>query len=128
MISKKRAIITVIILGLAMSIFSGFLMTMSYRKLQADTYVHTEKLHTISVVRKLNYALSFGKPLDRYYGLDALLEETMALSGNILGIEVADQEDNRVEACGQVPDVIRHSGAGEEYVLKRDAIYVFVIL
>ncbi len=125
-IRKKRAITMVLILGIAITMFSCALMTMSFRKMQADTYVHTSLLNTTSAISRLNYALSFGKPLNKYYGLDELLEETMSLSEDILGIEVIDKEGTQITTCGQTLESVRQSGAGEQYILKKDSIYTFV--
>ena len=125
-ISKKRAITMVLILGLSLTLFSCALMTMSFRKIHADTYVHTSLLHTTSAISKLNYALSFGKPLDKYYGLEDLLEDTISLSEDIRGIEVIDEEGTQITTCGQITESVRQSGAGEEYIFKGDSIYTFV--
>ena len=114
------------LMGLALALFSSALMTMSFRKMQADTYVHISLLNTTSAVRKMNYALSFGKPLDKYYGLEDLLQETMSLSEDIRGIEVTDLTGKRITACGEITEAVRQSGAGEEYVMKPDSIYSFV--
>ena len=64
-IKRERVILTIMLLGIIMTMFSAALTTMSFRKLQADTVVHAGVLNTTSAVRKLDYALSFGKPIDR---------------------------------------------------------------
>ena len=102
-ISRKRVIITIILLGFAMSVFSSVLMTMSYRKMQANIYVHRGVLNTVSAVRKLNYALSYGKPIDKYFGLNDLLADVLDLSEDIQGIEVIDSEGNSIESTGEMP-------------------------
>lgn len=125
-ISRKRVITTVIVLGIIMTILSTVLTTMSYRKMQADSYVHSGVLNTVSVVRKLNYALSFGKPIDRYYGLNDLLEEVIELSEDILSVEVIDLKGNSIETVGEMPQEVRPGSFGEEYLIRKDGVYAFV--
>ena len=124
-VTKSKAILTVIIIGIIMTVFSSVLATMSYRKMQADSYVHTCVLDTVSAVRKLNYALSFGKPLDKYYGLKELLEGVMVLSEDIRGVEITDSSGARIEAVGDIDDEVRQSSIREEYIIKGNGIYTF---
>ena len=124
-ISKNKSILIVIILGVIMTVFSSVLATMSYRKMQADSYVHTCNLDTVSAVRKLNYALSFGKPLDKYYGLEELLEGIMVLSEDIQGVEVTDEAGVRIQTVGDIKEEIRQSSIREEYIIKNSGIYTF---
>ena len=125
-ISRKRVIITIILLGFAMSVFSSVLMTMSYRKMQANIYVHRGVLNTVSAVRKLNYALSYGKPIDKYFGLNDLLADVLDLSEDIQGIEVIDSEGNSIESTGEMPRKVRQGSIGEEYLITKDGVYSFV--
>ena len=96
-----------VLLSVAMTIFTTGLTTLSYRKTQADSYVHAEVLNTVGVVRKLNYALSFGKPIDKFYGLDVLLGGINALSEEIRGVEIIDSEGRLIESAGDAMDDIR---------------------
>ncbi|MBR0411761.1 MAG: MFS transporter [Eubacterium sp.] len=125
LINKKKAIFTIIQTGVLMLVLTAVLTTLSFRKSQTDTYVHTGLLKTVSSVRKLNYALSFGKPLEKYYGLEQLLAEVDSFSEDILAVEVIDQKGNTIETVGKMDESVRQSAALEEYTIKRDGIYAF---
>ncbi len=125
MIEKKKAVFVIILLGIVLSLLSTLLTTMSFHKMQAENYVHARLLSTVSAVRKLNYALSFGKPLDKYYGLDHLLYGIMELSEDILGVEVTDEHKASVLIVGEMEEGVRQGGTGEEYEVKSDGIYAF---
>jgi MFS family permease len=125
-ISRKRVIATVIILACVMIVLSTGLSTMSYRKMQANIYVHKGVLNTVSAVRKLNYAMSFGKPIDKYFGLNDLLVDVLELSEDIQGIEVIDFEGNSIETVGEMPRTVRQGSISEEYLITKDGVYSFV--
>lgn len=125
-IRRDRVILTIILLGIIMALFSATLNTMSYRKLQADTVVHAGVLNTASAVRKLNYALSFGKPLDKFYGLTGIMEGITRLSPDIKGVEIIDKNRERVEAIGDIEESVRRTTSEEEYVFRGDGLYAFV--
>ncbi|SEL21112.1 Predicted arabinose efflux permease, MFS family [Butyrivibrio sp. ob235] len=125
-IKRNRVILTMILLGVVMTLFSAALNTMSYRKLQADTVVHSGVLNTTSAVRKMNYALSFGKPINKFYGLTDIMEGIAALSADIIGVEVTDSKRERVEAIGDIDEPVRRTTPDEEYVIRSDGLYAFV--
>ena len=125
-IRRDRVILTIILLGIIMALFSATLNTMSYRKLQADTVVHAGVLNTASAVRKMNYALSFGKPLDKFYGLTGIMEGITRLSPDIKGVEIVDKNRERVEAIGDIEETVRRTTSEEEYVFRGDGLYAFV--
>lgn len=125
-IKRERVILTIMLIGIIMTVFSAALTTMSYRKLQADTVVHAGVLNTTSAVRKLDYALSFGKPIDKFYGLKEILQGIDDLSYDISGVEVIDDNGNIVEHVGNIDENIRRYNPDDEYMIERDGIYAFV--
>ena len=125
-IRRDKAILTVILLGAVMTILTSALTTMSYRKMQADACVHSGVLNTTSAVRRLNYSLSFGKPINKFYGLKELIEGINALSYDINGVEITDDEGVRIESTGDMSREVRQSTPDEEYVIQNDGIYAFV--
>lgn len=125
-IKKERVVLTIILLGIIMTSFSAALTTMSYRKLQADTVVHAGVLNTTSAVKKLNYSLSFGKPIDKFYGLKEVLEGIDRLSYDINGVEITDSEGNSIEMVGDISKNVRRTNPDEEYIIEQDGIYAFV--
>ena len=125
-IKRDRMMLTIILLGIVMTLFSAALTTMSYRKLQADTVVHAGVLNTTSAVRKLNYALSFGKPIDKFYGLEEVLIGIDELSYDIGGVEIVDDKGVIIEQVGDIDGDVRRNNPDDEYLIERDGIYAFV--
>ncbi|MCR5405272.1 MAG: MFS transporter [Lachnospiraceae bacterium] len=125
-IKRERVVLTIMLLGIIMIMFSAALTTMSYRKLQADTVVHAGVLNTTSAVRKLDYALSFGKPIDKFYGLKEILQGIDDLSYDISGVEVIDNKGNIVEQVGNFDENIYRNNPDDEYIIERNGIYAFV--
>ncbi len=125
-VSKRTVILVTSIMNLCVLAVSVILGTMSYRKYQEQSYVHSSKLNTVSSVSKINYAIGFEKPLDKFYGLSELLEEVCSFSDEIDGIEVLDQNQNVVEKVGDFPEEVRQSGVKEEYLTGDGGLYVFV--
>ncbi len=125
-IKRERVLLTIMLLGVIMTAFSAVLTTMSYRKLQADTVVHAGVLNTTSAVKKLNYSLSFGKPIDKFYGLKEVLEGIDRLSDDINGVEITDGEGKSIEMVGEITESVRRTNPDEEYIIASDGIYAFV--
>ena len=125
-IKRQRAIVIIVMLSVIMTIFTTVLTTLSYRKTQADSYVHAGVLNAAGTVRKLNYALSFGKPLDKFYGLDDLLAGIDDLSDEIKGVEVIDSEGNLIESTEEAMAEVRPDSLDSEYRMEKDGIYAFV--
>ena len=125
-IRRERVVLTIILLGIIMTAFTSTLTTMSYRKLQAETRVHAGVINTTSTIKKLNYALSFGKPLNKFYGLKDLMSGMLRLDGDILGAEIADDESVTVETLGDISETVRRETPDEEYDIEGDGIYAFV--
>lgn len=123
---RVRIVRMVLIVSALLLIFSAALNCMAHRRMRAEVYVHAENLNTVGIVRKLDYAIGFGKPLEKFYGLDLLLDHAMELSDNILAAEVLDREGNSIINAGTMDSSIRQSSEGEDYRLEDDGIYSFV--
>ncbi len=124
-IRKKKVLVFIIVLAMALLSFAGLLHGMSYRKMRASTYVHASRLNIVGTVREINYALSFGKPIQKYFGLSELLEEVVELSEDIQGIQVQDELGQVLKSVGDFPETVYQSAPGEEYVMTRTGIYSF---
>ena len=126
-IKRERVIISILILGMVMTIFTTALTTMLYSKIQVETIVHGGVLNTSSAIRKLNYALSFGKPLDKFFGLDDLMEGITALSQDIGGVAIIDKRSgDAVGSIGEIDVNVRRTTPDEEYTVRNEGIYAFV--
>lgn len=112
-------------MGICFLLFSTMLNVMSYQRMIAETYVHESNLNTVGMIRKLNYALSFGKPLEKFYGLEKLLENTKNQSDSILAIEVW-KEENLITGIGSMVDHKLQSSAKEEYIMEQNNLISFI--
>ena len=124
-IPKTKIIAIIGIMVACLLLFATALNTMSFFKLQADTYVHANILNTVSPVRQINYALSFGKPIDKYYGLDNVLEGIRETSPDVLGVAVLNQNDTMVETVGDMGTYDLNTRPDAEYAFRNEGIYVF---
>lgn len=125
-VSKRKMMAIVVLISIPLMVFSIVLNTMSHRRMLAESYVHASNLNTIGIVRKLDYAIGFGKPLEKFYGMDILLKNAADLSEYIEAIEIRDKEGNRVDGIGEMKERPRQSSEGEEYVIEESGIYSFV--
>ena len=112
-------------MGLCLLLFATALNTMSYRKLEADTYVHASLLHTFSPIRQLNYAMGFGKPIAKYYGLPEMIDGIRQASGDILGVAVLDTKGTVIEHSTGIDEGEWTEGAQEEYRIADEGIYAY---
>lgn len=125
-IEKKKFMLIVLIIGIPLMMFSAILNVMSYRVMLVQSYVHACNLNTTGIVRKLDYAIDFGKSLDKFYGLDILLKNTKELSDDIVSIEIYDKNEKKIAGIG---NTVKHSMQeirDEEYKIEGDYIFSFV--
>ncbi len=125
-VSRKKVTLIIVVVGVIMTIFAGALTTMAYRKVQAETRAHAGVVNTASTVKKLNYSLGFGKPLNKFYGLDELIEGIIKLDDQIKGVEVVDADNNTVKMIGDISEHVKRDTPDDEYIIKSDGIYAFV--
>ncbi len=124
--NKNKKLIPIIVgMGIPLLILATLLNVMSYRRMIAETFVHSCNLNTSGAVRKINYAISFGKSVDKFYGLEDVLDSTMNLSEDITGIAVRTQDGTTVEHVGESCQDIEVSDV-EEYIITDEGIYSFV--
>lgn len=125
-VKKKKIISIVLMMFLPLMIFSNILNVMSYRRMTAETYVHASNLNTIGGIRKINYAISFGKRLDKFYGLENLLRNVEELSDSILAVEILDKEGKQIQVVGEYAEHRMPKSQEEEYIIEKDGIYSFI--
>ncbi len=128
---RGKIVRMVLVVSALLLLFSAGLNCMAHRRMRAESYVHAENLYTVGIVRKLDYAIGFGKPLEKFYGLDLLLNNATDLSDHILSAEVRDKAGNTIvstegDDAEAAWDQVEQSSEGEDYQIKQDGIYTFV--
>lgn len=73
----------IIVLG-----FSGGLNITSFKKVYTDSLISSYRVIGIETVRKIEYAIKYGKPLNNFYGMEKLLEEIRENSNQIQDVMI----------------------------------------
>ena len=117
---KKLSVVSVLLL-----LFSAVLNTMAHRRMLAESYVHAANLNTVGMVRRLDYAIGFGKPIEKFYGLELLMQNVMNLSEDILAVEIRDRQGKTAAGVGDAGRQVEQVSEGEEYRIQEDGVYSF---
>lgn len=127
-VSRLKGCIIILLIGIPMLIFSSALNIMSYRQMMTRTYVHLNNLEMTGVVSKINYALEFGKPLEKFYGLDDILESASKQSSAIESLIVSDTDGKMIETVGKPLSELPEEQVDEEYTETDAGIYSYIPL
>lgn len=122
---KKKMSLIIWVVSVLLLLFSAVLNTMAHRRMLAESYVHAANLNTVGMVRKLDYAIGFGKPIEKFYGLDLLMQNAMDLSEDILAVEVRDSQGKTMASVGEAGIHAEQGSEEEEYRIEKDGIYSF---
>lgn len=95
--SKIRALFigsALLILALALG-FGAILSTGSFKKSLTESYVSSFALNGGESVRKIEYALKYGKQLDNFFGIQTILQEVKANNAAVNDVKVV-LKDGRI--------------------------------
>lgn len=84
-------------------IISFVLNIMSYMNMVTEVYTNANSTSTSGVIQKINHSISFGKSLEKFYGLEDLLKETKGLSDDILSVSVISNDNKVISSVGEKP-------------------------
>lgn len=122
---KKKMSFIICVVSVLLLLFSAVLNTMAHRRMLAESYVHAANLNTVGMVRRLDYAIGFGKPIEKFYGLELLMQNVMNLSEDILAVEVRDRQGKTAAGVGDAGRQVGQVSEGEEYRIQEDGVYSF---
>lgn len=122
---KKKMSFIICVVSVLLLLFSAVLNTMAHRRMLAESYVHAANLNTVGMVRRLDYAIGFGKPIEKFYGLELLMQNVMNLSEDILAVEVRDRQGKTAAGVGDAGRQVEQVSEGEEYRIQEDGVYSF---
>ena len=72
---RRKVLIIALVLLIIIMVFTGFLNYMTFANNYNNALVNTYAVAGNESVRKIEYALHYGKPIDNYYGMNATLQE-----------------------------------------------------
>ncbi len=72
---RRKVLITALGLLIIIMVFTGFLNYMTFADNYNNALVNTYAVAGNESVRKIEYALHYGKPIDNYYGMNVTLQE-----------------------------------------------------
>ncbi len=127
-VTRLNACIIILLIGIPILVFSSALNIMPYRQMMTNTYVHLNNLEMTGVVSKIDYALEFGKPLEKFYGLEDILESALRSSSAIETIAIEDQDGNLIETVGKAVGRLPDQQVDAEYTESDTGIYSFLPL
>ncbi len=122
---KKKMSFIICVVSVLLLLFSAVLNTMAHRRMLAESYVHAANLNTVGMVRRLDYAIGFGKPIEKFYGLELLMQNVMNLSEDILAVEIRDRQGKTAAGVGDAGRQVEQVSEGEEYRIQEDGVYSF---
>lgn len=124
----SRFLMIFLVVLIPISILSVALNTMSYRNMLIKTYVDSNIKVTTDTIQKINYSMQFGKSLERFYGLETLLEETKEQSDDILDIGVVNGENQLIASTKTMTSDIPNEVRSKDYVSNNYGIFVKVTI
>ncbi|MDQ5984068.1 MAG: hypothetical protein RUMPE_01100 [Eubacteriales bacterium SKADARSKE-1] len=128
-VKNKQIILSLKFLALVISIFtvvtafSSILNVMSYQKLTTEVYTDASNLSVTGIRNNIQYSTSFGKPIERFYGIDKLLEDALSVSTDILGVGVIDSNCKVLYSSGEKISSVSNKLLNNKYVEDSNGIY-----
>lgn len=113
----------IIALFIPLIVFSSILNVMQFRGTVCEVYVNANNLNATGAVQKIDYSLNFGKSINKFYGLDKILESTKSLSEDIVGVAVTDSENKIVKSVGNNIKEFPSGLSDSPYVEQDNIIY-----
>ena len=103
--------------------FSSILNIMSYSKLTNQIYTNANKLISTSSLNRIEYSLSFGKPIEKFYGMKSILDDNLKVSSDLLGIYIVNNENEILYSSGEEDKSLPPDVLTAEYVESDKGIY-----
>ena len=131
-IKNKNSILALKFVVLVLSIFtvvttfSSLLNVMSYQKLTTEVYANASNLSVTGTRNNIQYATSFGKPIEKFYGINDLLENALSISTDILGVGIVDSNEKILYSTGENFSSVPNNLTSSKYVEDSKGIYTSV--
>jgi len=113
----------VMLIFIFVTAFSSILNIMSYNKLMNQIYTNANKLISTSSLNRIEYSLSFGKPIEKFYGMKSILDENLQSSSDFLGAYVVNDKNEILYSAGKEISKVPEYVLSSEYVETDEGLY-----
>ncbi len=125
-LSYSRFLMIFIVVAIPLVFLSSILNVMSYSNMITEVYVNANSTSTIGTVQRIDYSLSFGKTIEKFYGLEDLLNDTLSISEHILSVSVINSKNEILSSVGQSDVKIPKTLTVDSYVSNSSGIFCSV--
>lgn len=125
-LSYSRFLMIFIVVAIPLVFLSSILNVMSYSNMITEVYVNANSTSTIGTVQRIDYSLSFGKTIEKFYGLEDLLNDTLSISEHILSVSVINSKNEILASVGQSDVKIPKTLTVDSYVSNSSGIFCSV--
>ena len=122
-LSYSRFLVIFILVSIPLIFLSSLLNVMSYSNMITEVYTNANLTSTSGAIQRINYSMSFGKTIEKFYGLEDLLTETLNISEDILNVSVINAKNKIISQAGATDAEIPENIASVEYVSNRSGIF-----
>ena len=122
-LSYYRFLVIFILVSIPLVFLSSLLNVMSYSNMITEVYTNANLTSTSGAIQRINYSMSFGKTIEKFYGLEDLLTETLNISEDILNVSVINAKNKIISQAGATDAEIPENIASVEYVSNRSGIF-----
>ncbi len=130
--NKKESILNGVLVkfvGLVMAIFvfvtifSSVLNVMSFNKITNEVYSNASRLSVTGPLNNIKYSVSFGKPIEKFFGMKSILDDTLSMSTDFLSVSIVNKNNEVLYSSGQEILKVPKDILQEEYVEAKEGIY-----
>ena len=130
--NKKESILNGVLIkfvGLVMAIFvfvtifSSVLNVMSFNKITNEVYSNASRLSVTGPLNNIKYSVSFGKPIEKFFGMKSILDDTLSMSTDFLSVSIVNKNNEVLYSSGQEILKVPKDILQEEYVEAKEGIY-----
>lgn len=122
-LSYSRFLVIFILVSIPLVFLSSLLNVMSYSNMITEVYTNANLTSTSGAIQRINYSMSFGKTIEKFYGLEDLLTETLDISEDILNVSVINSKKELISQAGATDAEIPENIASVEYISNRSGIF-----
>ena len=105
---------------------ASLLNVMSYSNMVTEVYANANSVNASSAIQQINYSLSFGKSIEKFYDLKNILTDVLNISDDIKNVTIINNSHNIISSVGTEIDSIPDSIDDNDYVSSKNGIFVKV--
>lgn len=125
-LSFSRFLVIFLLVSIPLVFLSSLLNVMSYTNMITEVYVNANSTATTGAIQRINYSMSFGKTIEKFYGLEDLLNETKSISDDILNVSVVNSKNEIISSVGKTDVKIPEDIPADKYANNSSGIFCTV--